>query len=64
MRRTARERSDQAGEDLGRGCPPPSGGKVLHLEPEKIVSDAYLGLRLLEYDFLQIARRQEDNIEL
>ena len=42
--------------DPGRGCPPPSAEKFLHMEPEKTVSDAYFGQRLLEYDFLQMAR--------
>ena len=44
------------GGGAGRGCPPPSAEKFLHLEPEKTVSDAYFGQRLLEYDFLQMAR--------
>ena len=48
-----------------RGVPPPSmAGEILHFEPEKTVSDAHFGQRLLEYDFLQIAREQDDNIEL
>ena len=41
----------------GRGCP--RTGKFLHLEPEKTVSDAYFGQRLLGYDFLQIASGPE-----
>ena len=28
----------------------------MHFEPEKTVSDAYFGQRLIEYDFLQIPR--------
>ena len=36
--------------------PPPRAGESLHFEPEKKVSDAYFGQRLLEYDFLQIPR--------
>ena len=46
--------------------PPPRAGKFLHLEPEKKTSFwyMYLGQRLLAYDFLQIARGQDDNIEL
>ena len=40
-------------------------GRILHFEPEKNVSDAwYFEQRLLEYDFLQIAMGQDDNIEL
>ena len=49
-------RATARGEGLGGGCPPPRAGKILHFEPEKTVSDAYFGQRLLEYDFLQIPR--------
>ena len=49
----------------GRGCPSLRAGEILHLEPEKTVSDAYFGGKLLEYDFLQTAiRGQDDNIKL
>ena len=42
--------------------PPPRAEKMLHLEPPKTVSDAYLGQRLLEYDFLQMIGK-DDNIK-
>ena len=34
------------GEGLGRGCPPPRAGRILHFEPEKIVSDAYIWAKI------------------
>ena len=61
-RSTARERSDGAGGGLGGGVPPARAGKNLHLGPEKTVSYAYFGQRLLEYDFLQIARGRTSSV--
>ena len=50
-RRTAREQSNRAGVGL------PGQGIFCILSPKKEeVSDAYIGQRLLEYDFLQITR--------
>ena len=32
----------ERGGGSGRGCSPPRAGRILHFEPEKIVSDAYI----------------------
>ena len=67
-RRTARDRNDRAGEGLvvASPSPPQTGqGKFCIWSPKKNpVSDAYFGPRLLEYDFLLIARGQEDYIKV
>ena len=46
-----------SGGGSGRGCPRP--GEICIWSP-KTVSEVYFGKRLLEYDFLQIERGQDD----